>query len=81
MEIDTTTTTSHRFGRPSGGYVRPGRLLRYDNVPLNNLFLNMLDLAGAKVDRFGDSTGRLPFILKPFRARVHKVRELSTTAF
>ncbi len=43
----------------AGGYVRPGRLLRYDNVPLNNLFLNMLDLAGAKVDRFGDSTGRL----------------------
>jgi len=29
-------------------------------TPLNNLFLNMFDLAGvADVDGFGDSTGRL----------------------
>jgi hypothetical protein len=30
-------------------------------TPLNNLFLNMFDLAGVTgVDGFGDSTGRLP---------------------
>ncbi|MFO0924534.1 MAG: DUF1552 domain-containing protein [Pirellulales bacterium] len=44
----------------AGGHVTPGRLVRYDNLPLNNLFLNMLDIAGVSIDRLGDSTGRLP---------------------
>ncbi len=43
----------------AGGRIKPGRLIRYDNVPLNNLFLNMLDVAGVSADRFGDSSGRL----------------------
>ena len=42
-----------------GGTITPGRHLRASkNTPLNNLFLSMLDRAGAKADRFGDSTGR-----------------------
>jgi hypothetical protein len=42
-----------------GGTITPGRHLRVDKgTPLNNLFLSMLDRAGAKADRFGDSTGR-----------------------
>lgn len=43
----------------AGGHITPGRLVRYDNLPLNNLFLNMLDIAGVSIDRLGDSTGRL----------------------
>ncbi len=43
-----------------GGAITPGRHVRYDgDVPLCNLYLSMLDAAGAKVERFGDSTGRL----------------------
>jgi hypothetical protein len=43
-----------------GGTLRPGRHLVYRrNTPLNNLWLCMLDRMGARVERFGDSTGRL----------------------
>ncbi len=42
-----------------GGTITPGRHIKAaDRTPLNNLFLSMLDRVGAKVDRFGDSTGR-----------------------
>ena len=42
-----------------GGTVTPGRLLQVGrDTPLNNLYLSMLDRAGAPVDRLGDSTGR-----------------------
>jgi hypothetical protein len=44
-----------------GGRVKGNRHLVYPKeTPLNNLFLNMFDVAGMPhVDKFGDSTGRL----------------------
>ena len=42
-----------------GGSIRPGRHIRYDSLPLNNLYLAMLDRMRVRVDRHGDSTGRL----------------------
>ena len=44
-----------------GGAVVPGKHRTYEReTPLNNLFLTMLDAAGAAgVEEFGDSTGRL----------------------
>jgi hypothetical protein len=42
-----------------GGSLDSGRHIKYDAVPLNNLYLSMLDRMGVKVDRHGDSTGRL----------------------
>jgi hypothetical protein len=46
----------------AGGRLKGNRHLAYPKeTPLNNLFLNMFDLAGVPhVDGFGDSTGRLP---------------------
>jgi hypothetical protein len=42
------------------GTLKTGRHLRYArNTPMANLFLSMLDRTGVKVERFGDSTGRL----------------------
>lgn len=39
------------------------RHLRYaKETPLNNLFLSMFDKAGVPCERFGDSTGRLPYV-------------------
>ncbi|MFM8172943.1 MAG: DUF1552 domain-containing protein [Pirellulaceae bacterium] len=43
----------------AGGKVQPGRLIRYQDQPLNNLFLTMLSLVGIEEERFGDSTGKL----------------------
>jgi hypothetical protein len=43
----------------AGGTVGTGRHLRCDGVPLNNLWLSMLDRVGAPVERLGDSTGRI----------------------
>ncbi len=44
-----------------GGTIKSGRHVVYPrNTPLNNLWLSLLDRMGAKVDQFGDSTGRLP---------------------
>jgi hypothetical protein len=43
-----------------GGTINPGRHVRYaENTPLCNLYVSMLDRMGAKVERFGDSTGGL----------------------
>jgi hypothetical protein len=43
-----------------GGELSPGRYVQHGTKPLTNLFLNLADQAGvAKLDRFGDSTGRL----------------------
>jgi Protein of unknown function (DUF1552) len=42
-----------------GGSITPGRHIQYDSLPLNNLYLSMLDRMGVKIDRHGDSTGRL----------------------
>ena len=45
----------------AGGTIKTGRHVRYPSrQPLNNLYLSMLDRMGVKVDRHGDSTGRLP---------------------
>jgi hypothetical protein len=41
------------------GTLKPGRHLKVEPQPLNNLFLTMLDRMGVKLDRLGDSTGRL----------------------
>lgn len=43
-----------------GGTVPTGRHIAYDKqIPLNNLWLSLLNVAGAKVDSLGDSTGKL----------------------
>jgi hypothetical protein len=43
-----------------GGRLPGGRHLVYDpNTPMNNLFLSMLDYLGVKVEKLGDSTGKL----------------------
>ncbi len=47
----------------AGGAIPTGRHVKIEEeTPLNNLFLSMLDIAGAGhgVDALGDSTGRLP---------------------
>jgi hypothetical protein len=42
------------------GTLKTGRHLRYArNTPMANLYLSLLDRTGLKVERFGDSTGRL----------------------
>ena len=44
----------------ANGAIRTGRHAVYSHeTPMSNLFLNMLDIMGAPVDRLGDSTGRL----------------------
>jgi hypothetical protein len=43
-----------------GGTLRPGRHVRYPKeTPLNNLWVSLLERVGVKVERFGDSKGRL----------------------
>lgn len=42
-----------------GGTIKTGRHLVYDDLPLNNLFLSMLDRMDVPCDELGDSTGRL----------------------
>jgi hypothetical protein len=37
-----------------------GRHVKYEKLPLNNLYLSMLDRMGVPTDSLGDSTGRLP---------------------
>ena len=44
----------------AGGALNAGKYTRYDDIPLCNLYLSMMDRVGGKpMDRFGDSTGRL----------------------
>ena len=43
-----------------GGLLQPGRHVRFsEETPLANLWLSLLDRMDARVERFGDSTGRL----------------------
>lgn len=42
-----------------GGTINPGRHIPFNNTPLCNLYLSMLDRMGVKQDRFGDSTGQI----------------------
>lgn len=45
----------------AGGALRPNRHLTLkEETPMANLFVSTAQLAGAKLDRFGDSTGALP---------------------
>ena len=42
------------------GTLSPGRIIEApEDTPVTNLYLSLLDRIGAKVDRIGDSTGRL----------------------
>ncbi len=46
--------------------IEHGRYLRYqddDDVPMSNLFVDMLNLVGVETESFADSTGRLPGLL------------------
>jgi len=50
----------------AGGGFKHGQHLAFDktnNYPLANLYVSMLDAFGTPVDRFADSTGRLPGVL------------------
>jgi len=43
-----------------GGTLNPGRYVRFQNQPLSNLYLSMMDRIGDNApEKFGDSTGRL----------------------
>ncbi len=43
-----------------GGRVKPGRHIKMNHeTPLNNLYLSMVECAGADIKEFGDSTGKL----------------------
>ena len=45
------------------GKLRKGRhLVSKEPVPMTNLYLSLLDKAGVKADRLGDSTGRFDLI-------------------
>lgn len=41
------------------GMLTPGRHVKFQRVPMANLFLSMLDRLGVPAERIGDSTGRL----------------------
>jgi hypothetical protein len=41
-----------------GGRMVTGRHVQFDKMPINNMWLSMLDRAGAPIDKFGDSTGK-----------------------
>ena len=46
-----------------GGSLTPGRFAKFDSVPMSNMLLGMADRMGAKkIERLGDSTGRLQAI-------------------
>jgi hypothetical protein len=46
-----------------GGTLTSGRYLKAGGVPMTNLFLEMVDRLGLnRLERFGDSTGRLQII-------------------
>jgi hypothetical protein len=44
----------------AGGTINTGRHIEAKDMPINNLWLSMLDHAGASDDKLGDSTGKLP---------------------
>lgn len=43
----------------AGGFLEGDRHLVYDREPMCNLYCSLLDKAGASIEHFGDSTGRL----------------------
>ena len=42
-----------------GGTLTPGRHIAYEETPMSNLYLSMLQRQGVKAASFGDSTGTL----------------------
>lgn len=47
-----------------GGRIASGQHLQYEvDTPLSNLYVSMLDAFGTPVERFADSTGKLPGVL------------------
>jgi hypothetical protein len=49
----------------AGGRIDTGQHLVYtEDAPASNLYLSMLDAFGAPVERFADSTGALPGLLR-----------------
>jgi hypothetical protein len=53
------------LGGRGGGRIDSGQHLVYaEDSPLANLYVSMLDVFGAPVERFADSTGHLPGLLK-----------------
>jgi hypothetical protein len=45
------------------GQIKGGRHIRYPNqTPIANLHLTVLDKLGVRVEKFGDSTGRLDLL-------------------
>jgi hypothetical protein len=43
-----------------GGTLNPGRYARFNDEPVTNLYLSMIDrIGGQRLERFGDSTGRM----------------------
>jgi len=53
------------LGGRGGGRIDSGQHLVYtEDAPLANLYVSMLEAFGAPVERFGDSTGPLPGLLK-----------------
>lgn len=52
------------LGGRGGGRIDSGKHLVYEkDTPLSNLYVSMLDAFGAPVERFADSTGKLPGVL------------------
>jgi hypothetical protein len=46
------------LGRGDGS-IKPGRHVKYENTPMTNFFLTILDKMGAHRDKLGDSNGRV----------------------
>ena len=50
----------------AGGGAKGGRHIRYEKpTPMANLHLTLLDRAGVKLDKFADSTGKIPELAEP----------------
>lgn len=46
------------LGRGDGS-IKPGRHLKYEDTPMTNFFLTILDKIGARAEKLGDSNGRV----------------------
>ena len=56
------------------GQLKGGRHLAFrpgDNIPMTNLLVSLLDKAGVRVDKLGDSTGRIDLDTSDVAFRVH----------
>ena len=63
------------LGGRAGGRLATGQHLSFSkDTPLANLYVSMLDAFGSPVDRFADSTGALPGLLREQRARTQPAR-------